>query len=108
MRVHCIGPFSIVTGGNSDVQNCTAVLYNAWACPPATCPVQAHYGHTLQNSTVPCPCLQVYYDYMRSFRQEFDDFFQDGTIVEVEVGLGPCGSCAIPRTPRATAGSTRA
>mgnify|MGYP002776173952 FL=1 len=36
---------------------------------------------------------------MRSFRQEFDSFFEDGTIVEIEVGLGPCGELRYPSYP---------
>ncbi|XP_008787505.2 beta-amylase 2, chloroplastic-like isoform X2 [Phoenix dactylifera] len=35
--------------------------------------------------------LQVYFDYMRSFRVECNEFFEDGIIAEIEVGLGPCG-----------------
>ncbi|KAE8697582.1 Beta-amylase 2 [Hibiscus syriacus] len=35
--------------------------------------------------------LPVYFDFMRNFRVEFDDFFVDGVISEIEVGLGPCG-----------------
>ncbi|XP_068312453.1 beta-amylase 2, chloroplastic-like [Pyrus communis] len=32
---------------------------------------------------------QVYFDYMRSFRVEFHEFFKQGIISEIEVGLGP-------------------
>ena len=42
---------------------------------------------------------QVYFDYMRSFRVEFDDFFVSGTICEIEVGLGPCGELRYPSYP---------
>ncbi|CAM6088063.1 unnamed protein product [Calypogeia fissa] len=43
--------------------------------------------------------LEVYYDYMRSFRQEFDEFFEDGTITEIEIGLGACGELRYPSYP---------
>ncbi|KAJ7531274.1 hypothetical protein O6H91_14G038500 [Diphasiastrum complanatum] len=43
--------------------------------------------------------LEVYFDYMRSFRQEFDEFFVDGTITEIEVGLGACGELRYPSYP---------
>ena len=36
---------------------------------------------------------------MRSFRQEFDSLFEDGTVSEVEVGLGPCGELRYPSYP---------
>lgn len=41
----------------------------------------------------------MYYDYMRSFRQEFDEFFEDGTITEIEIGLGACGELRYPSYP---------
>ncbi|KAF5460255.1 hypothetical protein F2P56_020138, partial [Juglans regia] len=34
--------------------------------------------------------IQVYSDYMRSFRDRFRDFLGD-VIVEIQVGMGPCG-----------------
>lgn len=43
--------------------------------------------------------MQVYFDYMRSFRVEFDEFFEDGIISEIEVGLGPCGELRYPSYP---------
>lgn len=43
--------------------------------------------------------LQVYFDYMRSFRVEFDEFFKDGIISEIEIGLGPCGELRYPSYP---------
>ncbi|KAF5731729.1 beta-amylase 7 isoform X1 [Tripterygium wilfordii] len=43
--------------------------------------------------------FEVYFDYMRSFRVEFDEFFEDGTISMVEVGLGPCGELRYPSCP---------
>jgi beta-amylase len=36
---------------------------------------------------------------MRSFRAEFDEFFVDGIISMVEVGLGPCGELRYPSYP---------
>ncbi|XP_044490669.1 beta-amylase 7-like isoform X3 [Mangifera indica] len=43
--------------------------------------------------------VEVYFDFMRSFRMEFDEFFQDGIISLVEVGLGPCGELRYPSCP---------
>ncbi|KAJ0963785.1 hypothetical protein J5N97_028907 [Dioscorea zingiberensis] len=43
--------------------------------------------------------VEVYFDYMRSFRVEFDEFFEDGVISEIEVGLGPCGELRYPSYP---------
>ncbi|KAK1284065.1 Beta-amylase 7 [Acorus calamus] len=43
--------------------------------------------------------VEVYFDYMRSFRVEFNDFFEDGIISEIEVGLGPCGELRYPSYP---------
>ncbi|XP_019190295.1 PREDICTED: beta-amylase 7-like [Ipomoea nil] len=43
--------------------------------------------------------LEVYYDYMRSFRVEFDEFFKDDVISMIEVGLGPCGELRYPSNP---------
>lgn len=43
--------------------------------------------------------MQVYFDYMRSFRVEFDDFFVSGVIAEIEVGMGPCGELRYPSYP---------
>lgn len=43
--------------------------------------------------------LEVYFDYMRSFRVEFDDFFVDGTFSMVEIGMGPCGELRYPSCP---------
>jgi beta-amylase len=36
---------------------------------------------------------------MRSFRQNLSDFFDDGTITEIEVGLGACGELRYPSYP---------
>lgn len=43
--------------------------------------------------------MQVYFDFMTSFRQELQEFFDDGTITEIEVGLGPCGELRYPSYP---------
>ncbi|RVX09987.1 Beta-amylase 7 [Vitis vinifera] len=43
--------------------------------------------------------VEVYFDFMRSFRVEFDDFFEDGIISMIEVGLGPCGELRYPSYP---------
>ncbi|XP_059455788.1 beta-amylase 2, chloroplastic isoform X1 [Corylus avellana] len=43
--------------------------------------------------------VEVYFDYMRSFRVEFDEFFEDEIISEIEVGLGPCGELRYPSYP---------
>jgi len=42
---------------------------------------------------------EVYFDFMTSFRQELQEFFDDGTITEIEVGLGPCGELRYPSYP---------
>ncbi|XVE77136.1 hypothetical protein DITRI_Ditri13aG0037600 [Diplodiscus trichospermus] len=43
--------------------------------------------------------VEVYFDYMRSFRVEFEEFFEDGIITMIEVGLGPCGELRYPSYP---------
>ncbi|CAH9097070.1 unnamed protein product [Cuscuta europaea] len=43
--------------------------------------------------------VEVYFDYMRSFRIELDEFFEDGVISEIEIGLGPCGELRYPSYP---------
>ncbi|KAL0002481.1 hypothetical protein SO802_016262 [Lithocarpus litseifolius] len=43
--------------------------------------------------------VEVYFDFMRSFRVEFDEFFEDKIISEIEVGLGPCGELRYPSYP---------
>lgn len=44
--------------------------------------------------------LEVYYDFMRSFRQNFECFFEDKTIICVEVGLGMRGELQYPSHPK--------
>ncbi|KAF7827059.1 beta-amylase 7 isoform X1 [Senna tora] len=43
--------------------------------------------------------VEVYFDFMRSFRVEFGEYFEDGTITMIEVGLGPCGELRYPSCP---------
>ncbi|KAJ7962390.1 Beta-amylase [Quillaja saponaria] len=43
--------------------------------------------------------VEVYFDFMRSFRVEFDEYFEDCIISMVEVGLGPCGELRYPSCP---------
>ncbi|KAL8028201.1 hypothetical protein ABFX02_14G143900 [Erythranthe guttata] len=43
--------------------------------------------------------VEVYFDCMRSFRVEFDEFFEDGMISMIVVGLGPCGELRYPCNP---------
>ncbi|KAL5572842.1 hypothetical protein UlMin_022439 [Ulmus minor] len=43
--------------------------------------------------------IEVYFDYMRSFRIEFNEFFEDDSISMIQVGLGPCGDLRYPSFP---------
>ncbi|GER46393.1 beta-amylase [Striga asiatica] len=43
--------------------------------------------------------IEVYFDCMRSFRVEFDEFFESGVISMIIVGLGPCGELRYPSNP---------
>lgn len=43
--------------------------------------------------------VEVYFDYMRSFRAEFNDYFEDGIISMIGIGLGPCGELRYPSNP---------
>ncbi|KAL9664282.1 hypothetical protein QQ045_019681 [Rhodiola kirilowii] len=43
--------------------------------------------------------IQVYADYMRSFRNRFKDYL-GGVIVEIQVGMGPCGELRYPAYPK--------
>lgn len=38
----------------------------------------------------------MYSDYMRSFRENMSDFLEAGSIVDIEVGLGPAGELRYP------------
>ncbi|KAL3509639.1 hypothetical protein ACH5RR_029040 [Cinchona calisaya] len=40
--------------------------------------------------------LQMYSDYMNSFRKNMSDFFEAGSIIDIEVGLGPAGELRYP------------
>uniref|UniRef100_A0A6M2F826 Beta-amylase n=1 Tax=Populus davidiana TaxID=266767 RepID=A0A6M2F826_9ROSI len=40
--------------------------------------------------------IEVYFDFMRSFRTEFNDLFTEGLITAIEIGLGPSGELKYP------------
>lgn len=44
-------------------------------------------------------CLQVCYDFMRSFRTEFSDLIESRFISAVEIGLGASGELKYPSFP---------
>uniref|UniRef100_A0A2P2L3B3 Beta-amylase n=1 Tax=Rhizophora mucronata TaxID=61149 RepID=A0A2P2L3B3_RHIMU len=43
--------------------------------------------------------MQVYFDFMRSFRTEFDDLLSECMISAIEIGLGPSGELKYPSFP---------
>lgn len=43
--------------------------------------------------------IEVYFDCMRSFRVEFDEFFEENVISMIEIGMGPCGELRYPSNP---------
>ncbi|KAL0363490.1 UNVERIFIED_CONTAM: Beta-amylase 7 [Sesamum calycinum] len=43
--------------------------------------------------------LEVYFEFMESFHAGFEEFFRDGLITEIEIGLGPCGELRYPSYP---------
>lgn len=43
--------------------------------------------------------IQMYSDYMRSFRESMSDFLKAGVIIDIEVGLGPAGELRYPSYP---------
>ncbi|XP_076941718.1 beta-amylase 2, chloroplastic-like [Bidens hawaiensis] len=43
--------------------------------------------------------LEVYFEFMKSFRVKFNKFFKNGTINKIEVGLGACGELRYPSYP---------
>lgn len=45
--------------------------------------------------------MEIYYDFMRSFRQTFEHFFHNKTIVCVEIGLGAKGELQYPSHSKA-------
>lgn len=40
--------------------------------------------------------VEIYSDFMASFRENMSEFFDSGTIVDIEVGLGPAGELRYP------------
>ena len=50
--------------------------------------------------------VEVYFDYMKSFRVEVDEFIEEGIISEIEIGLGPCGELRYLSYPATMAPST--
>ncbi|KAF5206434.1 Beta-amylase [Thalictrum thalictroides] len=40
--------------------------------------------------------IELYSDYMKSFRENMSDFFEAGLIADIEVGLGPAGELRFP------------
>ncbi|KAL8153057.1 hypothetical protein V2J09_010817 [Rumex salicifolius] len=44
--------------------------------------------------------VEMYRDYMRSFRESMSDFLDSGLIVDLEVGLGPAGELRYPSYPQ--------
>ncbi|XP_040986545.1 beta-amylase 8 isoform X1 [Juglans microcarpa x Juglans regia] len=43
--------------------------------------------------------IEVYFDFMRSFRMEFDDLFAEGLVSGIEIGLGASGELKYPSFP---------
>ncbi|KAM0952334.1 putative beta-amylase [Dioscorea sansibarensis] len=43
--------------------------------------------------------VELYSDYMRSFRKAMSDFLEEGLITDIEVGLGPAGEMRYPSYP---------
>ncbi|KAH6827090.1 beta-amylase 5 [Perilla frutescens var. hirtella] len=44
--------------------------------------------------------VEVYSDYMKSFREAMSDLLESGTIIDIEVGLGPAGELRYPSYPQ--------
>ncbi|KAI4334073.1 hypothetical protein L6164_018810 [Bauhinia variegata] len=44
--------------------------------------------------------IQIYSDYMKSFREKMSDFLESGVIIDIEVGLGPAGELRYPSYPQ--------
>jgi beta-amylase len=40
--------------------------------------------------------IQMYRDFMQSFSDQFASFIANGTIAEIEIGMGPCGELRFP------------
>lgn len=51
------------------------------------------YDNVEVNGRTP---LTMYKDFMQAFKDTFADLINDGTITEIEVGLGPCGELRYP------------
>ncbi|KAI9177966.1 hypothetical protein LWI28_021174 [Acer negundo] len=43
--------------------------------------------------------VEIYSDYMKSFRETMSDFLESGLIIDIEVGLGPAGELRYPSYP---------
>ncbi|KAL7086787.1 hypothetical protein ACP275_13G023200 [Erythranthe tilingii] len=43
--------------------------------------------------------VEMYSDFMKSFKESMSDFLENGTIVDIEVGLGPAGELRYPSYP---------
>ncbi|KAG8386978.1 hypothetical protein BUALT_Bualt03G0204800 [Buddleja alternifolia] len=43
--------------------------------------------------------VEIYSDFMKSFRENMSDQLEAGTIMDIEVGLGPCGELRYPSYP---------
>jgi beta-amylase len=43
--------------------------------------------------------LQMYKDFMSAFKSAFSSYISDGTINEIQVGMGPCGETRYPAYP---------
>ncbi|KAL0444129.1 UNVERIFIED_CONTAM: Beta-amylase [Sesamum latifolium] len=43
--------------------------------------------------------VEMYRDYMKSFRESMSEFFESGSIVDIQVGLGPAGELRYPSYP---------
>ncbi|GFY99132.1 beta-amylase 6 [Actinidia rufa] len=44
--------------------------------------------------------VEIYSDYMKSFRENMSDFLEAGLIIDIEVGLGPAGELRYPSYPK--------
>ncbi|EEF46659.1 Beta-amylase, putative [Ricinus communis] len=44
--------------------------------------------------------IEMYTDYMKSFRENMSDFLKAGVIIDIEVGLGPAGELRYPSYPQ--------
>lgn len=51
------------------------------------------YDETSINGRTP---IKMYEDFMEAFKNEFQSFISSGDIIEIEVGVGPCGELRYP------------